>query len=290
MKKRVVLATCLSGVIGLVGNAFALTVSPFTTADALVNNILGSGISVVSGSVSYTGATAASGTFSDGLSSGIGIESGILLTSGSAAGAVGPNSQDGYTGNNGQAGDADLDGLVPGYTTHDATSLEFTFTTTGGDLYFNYAFASEEYNEFTNTSFNDVFGFFLDGVNIALIPGTTTPVSINNVNGGNPLGTDASNPALFNNNDPSDGATPYDLQYDGFTDVFTASALGLGAGEHTIKLAIADAGDYILDSGVFIQAGTFSSDYTPPAVPEPGTLLLFGGGLVALGLIRKRKA
>ena len=36
--------------------------------------------------------------------------------------------------------------------------------------------------------FNDVFGFFLDGKNIALIPATESPVSIDNVNGGNPLG------------------------------------------------------------------------------------------------------
>ncbi|OOP55722.1 MAG: hypothetical protein AYP45_13160 [Candidatus Brocadia carolinensis] len=47
---------------------------------------------------------------------------------------------------------------------------------------FQYVFASEEYNEFVGAGFNDVFGFFVDGVNIALIPSTTMPVAIDNVN------------------------------------------------------------------------------------------------------------
>lgn len=62
--------------------------------------------------------------------------------------------------------------------------LEFDFTTTGGNLFFSFVFASEEYNEYVNSSFNDVFGFFVNGVNIALVPGTSTPVAINSVNCG----------------------------------------------------------------------------------------------------------
>ena len=45
----------------------------------------------------------------------------------------------------------------------------------------------------------------------------------------------------------------------GVTAVLTASAL-VGWGEtYNIKVAVADAGDNILDSGVFIEAGSFSS-------------------------------
>jgi len=265
----------------------ALVVTETNNANTLVTNILGPGITVV-GTPTYTGADTASGTFTGGASAGISIPAGILLTSGKAGGAVGPNDLDNYTANNGLAGDAQLTALIPGYSTHDATSLEFTFTSAGGDLYFNYVFASEEYNEFTNSSFNDVFGFFLDGVNIALIPGTSTPVSINNVNGGNPLGTGASNPALYNNNDPSDGVPVFDIQYDGFTDVFQAKVLGLSAGNHTIKLAIADAGDWVLDSGVFIQGGSFSDQPTEP-IPEPGTMMLLGSGLAGLASYGRKR-
>lgn len=264
--------------LAFAGNAMALSVTQNGNGTDLVNTILGGGISV--SNITYTGAAAASGTFSDGIASGIGIDSGILLTSGAATNAVGPNNSDSATGANGLGGDADLTSLIPGYSTYDATVLEFDFTSAGGDLFFNYVFASEEYNEWVNSSFNDVFGFFLDGTNIALIPGTSTPVSINNVNGG-------SNSAFYNNNDPSDGGPFFDNQYDGLTDVFTASALGLSAGTHHIKLAIADAGDTVLDSGVFIQGGSFS-DQPTTAVPEPSSLLLLGSALMGLGLLRKK--
>ena len=101
-----------------------------------------------------------------------------------------------------------------------------------------------------------------------MIPGTDTPVSINNVNGGNPFGSNASNPDLFNNNDLTDGGPFFDIEYDGFTDVFTAEITGLDPGTNNIKIAIADAGDSSFDSAVFIEGGTFSS--TPnPVIPNP---------------------
>jgi hypothetical protein len=266
-------------------SAMALTVATTTDGDALAGTILGSGITITPGTVSYVGGATQGGTFADGIASGIGIADGIILTSGDASAAPGPNTSDSFTGITGTGGDADLDALIP-QSTNDKNILEFDFTTAGGDLFFNYVFASEEYNEFTNSSYNDAFGFFLDGVNIALIPGTSTPVSINNVNGGNPFGTAASNPTLFNNNDLSDGGPFFDIEYDGFTDVFTAQALGIGAGTHHIKLAIADAGDSQLDSAVFIQSGSFSDT---PSVPEPATILLLGSGLFGLGLFGRKK-
>ena len=41
--------------------------------------------------------------------------------------------------------------------------------------------------------------------NVAFLPGTSIPIQVNTVNGGNPLGTDAQNPQFFNNNDIDDG-------------------------------------------------------------------------------------
>ena len=264
-----------------------IEVTPYTTAEGLVNNILGGGITA--SNFSYTGNPIASGFFTGGLDAGINISSGILLTSGYASHVNGPtNDGDGITGDNGLGGDGQLDALIPGYETYDATILEFDFESAGGDLYFNYVFGSDEYNEWTNSAFNDVFGFFLDNVNIALLSDGVTPVSINNVNGGDPLGVDASNPDLYNNNDPSDGGT-FAFEYDGFTDVFVAQALGLSAGAHHIKLAIADAGDHILDSGVFIQSGTFSDDPTP-VVPVPGAFLLGMLGLSVAGVKLRKHA
>lgn len=265
---------CLSAVavLAFAGNAMALSVTPNGSGTDLVNAILGGGIAA--SNITYTGAAAASGTFSGGIASGLGIDTGIILTSGSATNAIGPNDSGSITTINNLPGDANLNSLI-GATTLDASVLEFDFTSAGGDLFFNYVFGSDEYNEWVGSAYNDVFGFFLDGVNIALIPGTSTPVAINTVNLG-------SNSGYYNDNPGGTGT-----QYDGFTDVFTATALGLSAGTHHIKLAIADTADYSWDSGVFIQAGSFS-DQPTAAVPEPSTFLLLGSALTGLGLMKKK--
>jgi hypothetical protein len=250
-----------------------LTIDVNNNANALANTILGPGIELV-GNATYMGADAASGLFRGGLAAGIGIESGIIMTCGLATNALPPNNNNAITFDNGMPGDADLlavlqaaDPEATNLTTNNAAVLEFTFTSSGGNLFFNFVFASEEYFEFVNSQFNDIFAFFLDGTNIALIPGATRPVSINNVNGGNPIGTDASNPQLYKSNDPCQpGGAPFTIQYDGFTNVFTARALNAGSGTHTIKIALADAGDSALDSAVFIEAGSFSDT---PLYSEP---------------------
>ena len=238
--------------------AQAISITPTNNGNDLVNEILGSGIIIPPDSINYTGTAGASGIFTNGLLSGIGIDSGIIITTGTATDAESPNDSDEQTTDNKLPGDSDLDRLIPGFFTEDATILEFEFESQGGDLYFNYVFASEEYVEWTNKKYNDVFAFFLNGENIALIPGTSTPVAINTVNGGRPLGTAASNPEFFNNNDLSEGGSFFDIEYDGFTNIFTAQALGLSPGSHRIRLAIADAGDAFYDSAVFIQANSFS--------------------------------
>jgi len=231
-----------------------------TSANQLRDFLLGPGVIPI-GNATRVGGPLSSGLFSGGSTS-IGIPAGIILSSGNVNFAAGPNTSDSSTGTASGAGDADLNAEF-GVTSRDTTYLQFDFQLVASgpqDLFFDFVFASEEYNEWANSSFNDVFAFFLDGVNIAFIPGTTTPISINTINGGRPLGVNPQNPEFYNNNDPFEGGLFLnDFGMDGFTTVFTATALGIGPGVHTIKLAISDVGDTSLDSGVFLAAGSFSN-------------------------------
>jgi hypothetical protein len=236
--------------------------SGLTPAD-LVAALLGGG--VAASNIQFNGVPVAAGTFSGGTGI-VGFPSGIMLSSGSIAFVPGPNTQDSVSGVNTGTGDADLNGLIPLYTTFDACVLEFDFTCTGTQIIqFQYVFTSEEYNEWVNTSFNDVFGFFLNGANIALIPGSAgTAVSINNLNCDNPFNPPAGSFCnLFVNNRCADippGNFPCagtrDTEMDGLTVVLTATGTLIPGSNH-IKLAIADAGDQVLDSNVFIQGQSF---------------------------------
>jgi len=233
------------------------------TPTDLVQRIIGNNVPF--SNVSYTGAQVASGSFSGGTGI-IGFEDGILLTSGSVQNVIGPNVSDGMSTNNGTPGDADLDAITPG--TLDAAVLEFDFVPTTNSVSFQYVFASEEYNEYANGQFNDVFAFFLNGTNVALVPSTTIPVSINTVNGGNPFGTNSQNPQFFRNNDLGDGGGAINTELDGLTVVFSVQAKVTPNQSNHIKLAIADVSDPNLDSVVFIRSNSFVGA-TPTPTPTP---------------------
>lgn len=240
------------------------------TAQDLVDKLLGSAVVTVS-NVTYTGADIAAGLFSGGGGI-IDCVDGIVLSSGDINSIPGPNTSASTSTNNGQPGDVDLDGLIT-QPTLDATILEFDFVISSDMVTFKYIFSSEEYNEFVNTPFNDPFGFFLNGTNVALLPDNITPVTINNVNGGNPFGTGASNPAFYINNDLNDpGPATINIEMDGFTVTLTVVApVNPAPAVNHIKLAISDASDFIYDSNVFIQTGSFAPLFVASVDIKPGS-------------------
>ena len=163
-----------------------MTVTPMggaLNANAMAAALLDASSGITINSASYTGANGASGTFEVGTDI-IGIDRGILLTSGAVAIVPGPNDANDAGEDNGRPGDAQLDGLIPGGATQDASVLTIRFTPTGNQVRFSYVFASEEYNEYVGSEYNDLFAFFVGGTNYAVLPGTSTPVAINNVNCG----------------------------------------------------------------------------------------------------------
>ncbi|MFZ5555072.1 MAG: choice-of-anchor L domain-containing protein [Bacteroidota bacterium] len=247
----------------------------------LVQNVLaGAGVTISNVTLNGAPATSVSNTVGsfDGTASNIGLANGVIMGSGDVQVAVGPNNSGSATlGGGGIPGtDPDLQAITPNQI-YDEAILEFDFIPIGDSVKFRYVFSSEEYDEYVCGSVNDAFGFFLSGpgitgpytngaINIAIIPGTSTPVSINTVNlgvaGANGF---AGNCAAIDPNWASYNVfyagtnTQNSVQYDGFTVVLEARGAVQCGQQYHIKLAIGDAGDGIFDSGVFLEGGSFTS-------------------------------
>ena len=200
------------------------------------------------------------------------LPNGVLLTTGNGVGAIGPNTLGSATNNTPATANVSTDqalNLIAAGTVTNGVVLEFDFIPAGDSVSFNYLFASDEYPEFSPSSFNDAFGFILwgpgisgpytlagypsGGMNLALIPGTSTPVTINNIGPGA-----TQNPAFYVNN-LSGAAYGSAIQYDGSTTLLSAgSSVECGKVYH-MKLAIANVGDQAYDSGVFLRESSFTS-------------------------------
>lgn len=253
-----------------------------TPAQLVQQVFLGQGINVFN--VTFIGdSTQQIGKFS-GFTS-FGIDSGIVLTTGLAADIAqdgGSQASTQIQPADGEPFDQDLTTLLqensPGVDANDPAILEFDFVPLGDSVRFDYIFGSEEYPEFV-CSFNDGFGMFLSGpgisgpysnnsANIALIPGTTTPVSIYNVNGTNSTGGCA---WVGNNSDLYvDNAGGTEFVYDGFTTVLRAEAQVICGQTYHLKIAIADAGDRSYDSGVLLKARSLVSNQVSLEALSPG--------------------
>lgn len=198
------------------------------------------------------------------------LASGLIMATGDATLAIGPNNSPSFTNNNGVApdpNDPDLALVGQPFTMNNEAILEFDFIPTGDSVVFNYIFGSDEYHEYSTSSFNDGFGFIISGPgfagpfqnggeNIALVPGTTLPVTMNNLNNGSSNTGPCTNCAYLIDNPTG---SP-DIQFDAYTTVLQAAAQVQCNQTYHIKLVIGDAGDQAFDSAVFLEANSFSSN------------------------------
>jgi hypothetical protein len=226
-----------------------VTVSPAGSPSNIASFLTGFGITITNVTVSCD--SNAVGYFSAS-NNNLGIVSGLALTTGSIYNLAGPHTQFASTANN-FPGDPDITSIAQ-MQSFDACVLEMDCVPDYDTLYFNFIFGSEEYPEFVGSSYNDAFGIFVSGPNIAgtqnmaYIPNTITPIAINNVN-------DQTNIQYYVDNTlSSNGLEP---SYDGFTTNIQATIPVIPFGSYHIKIAVADVGDVIYDSGVFLQGGSF---------------------------------
>jgi gliding motility-associated-like protein len=283
----------------VVNNSTYVTPDPATS---LVNNVL-LGTGVTASNIVFTPAansTLQLGYFK-GNNSNLGLDSGIVLSSGNVLDAM-PNSFIGGVGNFTPANYPDLLNVansVPPLINqafnvngvYDVSVLEFDFIPSSDTVKFRYVFGSNEYQIFINTSFNDVFGFFISGPgingpysgnsqNIAVVPNSNPPL---------PITISSVQPAL-NGQYYIDNPGNTTVALNGFTTVLTAmSPVTCGLTYH-IRIAIADGSDPVLDSKVFLEANSFSSQgvQLTGSVSIGGTdsILYEGCGVASIEMMR----
>ncbi|MCI5059215.1 MAG: choice-of-anchor L domain-containing protein, partial [Flavobacteriales bacterium] len=268
----------------------------------LVNNVL-AGTGVTASNITFTGNNAQIGFFDSGLNGlpNLGLDSGIVISSGDVL-DIAPGGNQPDQGQYNAPGDTNLLSVAKSVTsnpnagfitdTYDAAALEFDFIPVGDTVRFEFVFASEEYTTYINTQFNDVFAFFLSGPgitgpyesptsfpggakNVALVPGTSSPITISTI-----YNDPAQTPTQSNGQYYVSNFFEQNNDFNGFTTVLVAqSAVQCGQLYH-FKFAIADCGDDYLDTGVFLKANSLTSSGIRISVttPFPDSTIVEGCG------------
>jgi gliding motility-associated-like protein len=220
---------------------------------------------------------------------------GIILSTGDVNNAKGPNLTTLSDGNGGDSTDADLEAIVLAGTgtamvSRNVTKLEFDFTPITNNISFDFLFASEEYGTF-QCDFSDAFAFLLTNLstgvttNLAIVPGTTTPISVVTIRDGlYNNNCDSQNPTFFgqfNNQPPATGVSPLSapINFNGQTVPLVATSPVTINQPYHIKLVVADRLDTAFDSAVFLKGSSFgigNLNVGSNLLQSNGTALCFG--------------
>ena len=145
---------------------------------------------------------------------------------------------------------------------NDVTSVKFNIVPTGNILSFNFLFASNEYGLY-QCQFSDVFGFILTDLttgqsqNIAVVPGTDTPISTTTIrNNAHNLSCPSANAQFFSTYNIDNPLSAVNMA--GYTVPMTAIASVIPNREYSLKLAVGDFQDTAFDSAVFIEGGSLA--------------------------------
>ena len=207
------------------------------------------------------------------------FEEGIVLSTGRLSNTEGPNTSLSDDDAPNWVGESDLETILNESNTLNATIIEFDFTSSASQISFRYLFASEEYQEGSNSTciYSDLFGFLIRPINsqqytnIALVPNTQTPVKVTTVHPEIPGSCPAINEAYFESfNGPN-----VPINFNGQTKVMSAIADVIPNETYHIKLVIADEQNYRYDSAVFLEAGSFqlTTDLGPDRLIATGNAL-----------------
>ena len=244
-----------------------ITVDTSLTTQELVQDVLINGTCAeTSNFLSFTG-TAVSingiGSF-DASGTDFPFASGLVLTSGDVNAVPGPNLNTESSG--GWPGDADLEAFTAATNTNDASWIQFDFVPLTEQLSFDFIMASEEYDQNFECTFSDAFAFILTdqttGIseNLAVLPGTNTPIEVTNIHPEVVGQCPAINEVFFDQYNflPFNNENTAAINMNGQTVELTASTTVIVGNPYTIKLVVGDSGDTAFNMSVFIEEGSFN--------------------------------
>lgn len=208
------------------------------------------------------------------------FEDGIILSTGSAKAAEGPNGNIQSAGTIAWGGDSQLSAAIGeaqgSITAKNATMLEFNFVPSASTLSFSFLYASEEYGTF-QCDYGDAFAILLTHVqtntvtNLAVVPGTSTPISSYTVRNGaynsSCAGSNVSYFGAFYQLGVVDGP----INFNGRTTPFFVDHPVTPGANYHIKFVIADRSDQQFDSALFLNGGSFNIG---AALPPDDTVTL----------------
>lgn len=270
MKKIVTLIALFSS-LNLLSQAITVDVTSHTVPQ-LVNDVL-----INSNCINATNINWRTGT-NFGSTNGIGyfqntnpnfpMQSGVILTTGDVMNAPGPNTTMLNNGTAAWTGDASLEAVLAtsgiSMNSVNATVLEFDFVPISSNFDFDFLFASEEYGNF-QCQFSDAFAFLLTNLNtgvttnLAVVPGTTDPISVVTIRNFLYNSTcNSQNPQYFGSFNGGSNAAGAAINYNGQTVIMNASAVLTPNVPYRIKLVIADRQDSQSDSAIFLSSNSFN--------------------------------
>jgi gliding motility-associated-like protein len=248
------------------GKAQYIQIDDNQTAQELIENVL-----INSSCANVSNITVSGWAFTNGNSYGyfnrgtstFPFQDGVIIATGRALSAIGPNSSLLSEGPTNWPGDIDLQQAINETNTINATVIEFDFLPFANKVSFDYIFSSEQYLSNPNSnqcSYSDGFAFLLKEVgsqdqytNLAVVPGTAIPVKVPTVRGAGTICPPA-NEAYF---DAFNGIE-HPTNYNGQTKILKAESLVTPGVLYHIKLVIADQGNNLYDSAIFLGGGSFT--------------------------------
>lgn len=240
------------------------------TALELAQIFAGTGIQVSNATYSGTLYKPSIGYFNNAQTTNLEFSSGIVITTGKTIDIPQAASSLSSSNNNLLGGDSLLS-LIGGGTSFNTGFLEFDFMPSGDSIEMLFIFASEEYPEYVCSQFSDAIGIFISGEypvdtfftnkNLALVPGTNFPVSINSINQGSSgtYGSSANCVSLNYSNLFVENTNGTSIVFDGLTVPLKAKAAVIPGKTYHIRIAIADIADGSFDSGLFLKAHSLIS-------------------------------